>query len=85
MFLSSSGVKLLEYVSINNFFIILVNNKKIFYNLIYSLFLVKLEILKIYIKTNLANKFIKCFKLFICTLIVFIIKKNKILYFCINY
>ena len=40
----------------------LLYNKQLFYNRIYSLEIIKLKILKIYIKTNLASSFIRSFR-----------------------
>ena len=42
----------------------LLDNKQSLQSLIYSLELIKLEILKTYIKANLATNFIKPFKLY---------------------
>ena len=64
-------------MSINNHFIKLVNDKHLIYNLIYSLKLVELKHLKVYIKNNLANKFIRLFKLLTSILISFIRKKQN--------
>ena len=50
--------KLLEYIRINNYTIKLEKNKQLLFSSIYSLQPIKLETLKIYIKTNLANGFI---------------------------
>ena len=52
--------KLPEHTRINNHLIDLMDDKQSLYDPIYSLKLVKLETLKIYIKTNLANGFIDC-------------------------
>ena len=54
--------KLPKQTRINNHTIELLNSQQPSYRPIYSLGLVELEILKAYIKTNLANKFIKPFK-----------------------
>ena len=51
-----------EHTKINDHAIDLVNGQQPFYGPIYSLRLVELEILKAYIETNLANKFIRPFK-----------------------
>lgn len=59
IFSLDSMVELLEYISINNHSIDLINNKQSPYSLIYSLEPVELEILKIYIETNLVNSFIR--------------------------
>lgn len=77
VFLLNSAVKLFDYISINNYPINLINNKQSFYRLIYSLKSLQFKILKTYIKTQLANGFIKSFKLFVTTLILFIYKKNN--------
>ena len=68
-----------------NYFINLINSKWLFYNLSYNLKLIKLEILKIYIKINLIIKIIKIFKLLPYILIYFICKNNRILYFYVNF
>lgn len=47
-----------EYISLNDHTIELEEGKQPLFGQIYSLKLVKLEILKIYIKTNLTNNFI---------------------------
>ena len=80
-----STVELLEYTKIDNHFINLLNDKQLLYGLIQSLKLVKLKILKIYIKTNLARSFIKPFKSFVFALILCIQKKNYSFYLYINY
>ena len=58
MFSKKLAIKLVEYLSINKNVFDLAENKKRLYKLIYSLKLVKLEIFKTYIKTNLAISFI---------------------------
>lgn len=63
--------ELLEYTKINNQAIKLVDIKQSLYRLIYSLKLMKLEILKTYIKVNLPNKFIRSSKSPIDALIPF--------------
>ena len=62
IFLSKLITKFLQYTDINNHPIKLIDDQQLLYNLIYSLSLVKLKILKAYIKNNLANSFIKSFK-----------------------
>ena len=52
---------------------------------IYSLELVELETLKTYIKTNLANGFIRPSKSFAGALILFDRKLDRSLRLCINY
>ena len=51
-------MKLLENTKINEYIIKLEKSKQPPFKLIYSLKLIKLEILKTYIKINLANGFI---------------------------
>ena len=85
VFFSNLAVKLLENTEINYHFINLLNNKQPLYGLIYSLRLVELEILKTYIKVNLANSFIKSFKFLTNILILFVQKKDNSFYFCIDY
>ena len=63
----------------NNYNIKIKKDKQLFYRLIYSLKLIKLKILKIYIKINLINRFIKIFKFFIKVFIFLI--KNQIEFF----
>ena len=58
-------------------YINLINNNLLFYQLIYSLKLVKLEILKTYTKIYLTNNFIIIFILVVIILILFICKKKK--------
>ncbi len=55
------------------------------YSLFYSLGQVELEILKIYIKNNLVNKFIRPFKSFVRASIFFNKKLDKILRLYIDY
>ena len=54
--------KFFKYTGINNYAIELVNGQQPFYRPIHSLEPLKLETLKTYIKTNLANIFIQPFK-----------------------
>ena len=56
------AIELPEYTEINDHDIKLVDDRQFLYGLIYSLGLVKLEILKTYVKNNLANGFIKSSK-----------------------
>ncbi len=53
------ATKLPEHIEINDYAIKLVDNEQILYGPIYSLGPVELEILKAYIKNNLANSFIR--------------------------
>ena len=61
-FLVEYATKLLEHTGINNYTIKLENSKQLFFGPIYSLGLIKLEILKTFIIINLANNFIWSFK-----------------------
>ena len=58
VFLVENTAELFNKTRINKHIIKLEDNKQPLFELIYSLQLVELEILKIYIKTNLANNFI---------------------------
>ena len=58
VFLVDSAAELLEYTRMNDHAIELAEDKQQLFGPIYCLKPVKLELLKIYIKTNLANGFI---------------------------
>ena len=58
IFLAKNVIKFPKYIKINNYTIKRKKDKQLFINLIYNLKLVKLEILKAYIKINLVNNFI---------------------------
>ena len=58
IFLIENIAELLENIGINEYAIKLEKNKQLLFEFIYSLKLVKLETLKIYIKLNLVNSFI---------------------------
>lgn len=78
-------VALPEYTKINNHVINLVNNKQQSYRLIYSLKSMQLETLKVYIETKLVNNFIRPFKSFANTPILFIWKlDNSLAYMSIT-
>ena len=78
-------MKLLENTGINEHTIKLEKGKQPFFGPIYSLRPVELEILKIYIKKNLANDFIQLSKSFTEAFILFDKKPDKSLYFCMDY
>ena len=59
--------------------------KQPFFGLIYSLEQIELEMLKTYIKTNLANGFIRSSKSPAKAFILFDRKPNKSFHFCVNY
>ncbi len=62
IFSPNLAVELLKHTKINNHAIELVDDRQPPYGSIYSLGLVKLETLKVYIKNNLANGFIRSSK-----------------------
>ena len=64
-------MELLKYIKINNHTIELEKNKQLFFYLIYSLKLIKLKILKTYIKVNQTNNFIQSSKSPVRVLILF--------------
>ena len=78
-------VKLSEYTKINDHIINLIKSKQPFYELIFTLRSMKLENLKTYIKTNLANSFIRHFKFSASVFIFFIKKPDSNLQLYINY
>ena len=85
IFLEELGNFLLEQTKANEHAIKLKQSKQPPYRLIYSLRPIKLKILKIYIKTNLANSFIRASKLPASALIFFVYKSNGSLRLCGNY
>lgn len=74
-----------EYIGINNQYIKLIDSKQPFYEPIYSLEPMELETLETYIKTNLANDFIRPSKSLVDAPIFFVWKLNKNLHLCVNY
>ena len=78
-------IKLLVHTRLNNYAINLEKDKQSSFGPIYSLKPVKLETLKTYIKTNLANGFIWPFKFPTNALILFDQKPNKSLHLCMDY
>lgn len=85
VFSKKFALVLLKYTKINTYAIDLEEGKQPFYRSIYSLGLVGLETLKIYIKINLANGFIYLSKSPIGIPILFDKKPNKSFWLCINY
>lgn len=69
---AENAAKLLEHIRISNYAIKLEKDKQLFFGPIYSLKPIELEILKIYIKTNLVNGCIWPSKSFTEILIFFI-------------
>ena len=74
-----------EQTGVNKHAIKLEEGKQLSYGPIYSLKPVKLKTLKIYIKTNLANGFIRTSKLPAGALILFVSKCNDSFYLYVNY
>ena len=85
VFLAENAAKLPEIIEINKYTIKLEEDKQSSFGLTYRLKLVKLEILKTYIKTNLANSFIWSFKSPIEASILFNQKPDKSFCFYIDY
>ena len=85
VFSSDLVSELLEHTGINNHAIELVDGKQPPYKPIYSLGPVELETLKAYIKTNLANGFMRPSKFPASALILFDQKSDILLRLCVNY
>ena len=77
--------ELLENTRINKYAIKLEKDKQSSFRLIYSLRLVELETLKIYIKTNLVNAFIRLSKFPARAPILFDKKPDRNFRLCVNY
>lgn len=78
-------MELLKNININKHTIKLVEDKQLPYGPIYNLRLMKLEILKTYIKINIKTGFIQLSKSSASTLILFNKKLDSSLYVYINY
>lgn len=78
-------MELSENININKYAMKLIEDKQPSYKSIYSLGLLKLEILKAYIKTYLKTGLIWLSKSSIGASIIFDQKPNNSLYFRINY
>ena len=74
-----------EHTRMNDHAINLEESKQPFFGLIYSLELVELETLKIYIETNLTNSFIRIFKFPADAFIIFDQKLNSSFPLCVDY
>lgn len=85
VFSPKSVAKLSKHTNINDHAIDLVKSQQPSYRSIYSLGSIELEILKIYIKINLANNFICPFKSPVNTSILFVRKPNSSFWLYINY
>ena len=78
-------VELPEHTRINDLIIELVDDQQPSYGLMYSLEPMELKMLKIYIKNNLANSFIRPSKSVVGTFILFDKKPDKSLRLYVNY
>lgn len=85
IFSKEAIIELLEYTGIHNHLIDLRKGKQPPYRPIYSLELIELEILKIYIEDNLKNGFVRIFKSSARVLILFVKKTNVFLWLYIDY
>ena len=85
VFLAENTAKLLENIKINEHAIELEEGKQPSFEPIYNLGLVVLETLKTYIKTNLANGFIRPSKSPTRAPIIFDRKPDGSLHFCVDY
>ena len=85
VFLAKNAAELPENIGMNKHTIELEEGKQPPFRPIYSLGLVELEMLKTYIKTNLANGFIRPSKSFAGASIFFDWKPDRSLRLCINY
>ena len=85
IFLAEYIAKLLEKTGMNEYVIELEKDKQPPFRPIYSLEPVELEILKIYIKINLANSFIRPSKSPIGAFILFNKKPKRSFHFCVDF
>ena len=85
VFSAKNVAKLLKNIRMNEFTIKLEKSKQLLFGLIYNLGPIELEILKIYIDTNLANSFIYLFMSPVRALILFDKKPDKSLRLYIDY
>ena len=76
---------LLKRTGINEYTIELKEDKQLPYGLIYSLGPIELKIVKTYIKTNLANDFIRSLKSLAGAPILFVQKPNSSFCLYVNY
>ena len=85
VFLWDLAFEFRKYTGINDRIITLVNGQQPLYVPIYSLELVKLETLKVYIETNLAIMFIRLSKFPVGAPILFDQKSNGFIRLCVDY
>ena len=84
VFSSTNTVELPKYNKINNYAINLKKDIQQLFKFISNLKLVKIEMIKTYIKINLVNGFIWLFKSLIRAFILFNWKSRRSFYLCIN-
>ena len=84
-FLKKKALILLKTTDLNYYAIKLQENQQPSYKLVYSLALVKLEMLKTFIKTNLSNSFIQPSKFLVDAFILFVKKVEGSFYLYVNY
>lgn len=85
IFLKKLAEVLAKWTRVNKHSIKLEESKQLFYSLIYNLGPVELKTLKIYIKTNLTNGFIRPTKSLVVVSIVFVKKFDSSFSLYINY
>ena len=85
VFFIDLAAELPEHTKIDDYVIDLIEDYQLPYGSIYSLVLVELETLKIYIKIKLANRFIRLSKPPAETSIFFVEKLDRSLWLCLNY
>lgn len=85
VFLEEKALMLPEWTKFNQYVIELEEGKQPPYQLIYSLGLVELEILKTYIKTHLKTRFIRSSESHISAPILFDKKPDGSLHLCVDY
>ena len=85
VFSAENATELLENTGINKHAIKLKENKQLSFGLIYNLGQIELEMLKPYIKTNLANGFIRPSKFPANAFILFDWKLNGSFNLCVDY
>ena len=77
--------ELFQYIRINDYAIKPVDNQQPPYGPIYNLEPVKLETMKAYIETNLANGFIRLSKSLVDAIIFFYRKLDRFFWLCVDY
>lgn len=85
MFKEKVGLGVLPKYKLQDYIIELIKEKHLGFILIYKLIKKELEVLKKYIKKNIAKKFIRKSKLLVGYSVLFALKKDRLLRLCINY